>query len=265
MYSVPQTIFKYLRYYLTASNGKGHGIHSPFVFDFVLKVLNDKTTYPAYAKVEALRTKLLNDPAILEVEDLGAGSSVSQSKQRSVQSIAKNAAKPAKLGQLLFRMVHHYQPANLIELGTSLGITSSYLALGNPAGKIWTLEGAGSVAQKARENFEAIQLSNISLIPGNFDNTLPLLLRDCSSVDFAFIDGNHRLVPTIRYFEQLLGKLHNESILVFDDIHWSREMEDAWETIRQHPAVRCTIDLFFIGIVVFRQEFREKQHFTIRH
>lgn len=105
MYSVPQTIFKYLRYYLTATNGKGHGIHSPFIFDFISKVLNDKTTYPAYAKVEAIRTKLLNDPAILEVEDLGAGSSVSQSKQRSVQSIAKNAAKPPKLGQLLFRMV----------------------------------------------------------------------------------------------------------------------------------------------------------------
>ncbi|HRG83022.1 MAG TPA: class I SAM-dependent methyltransferase [Chitinophagaceae bacterium] len=265
MYSVPQTIFKYLRYYLTASNGKGHGIHSPFVFDFVLKVLNDKTIYPAYRKVETLRTALLNDAAILEVEDLGAGSSAGHSKKRSVQSIAKNAAKPAKLGQLLFRMVQHYQPGALIELGTSLGITSSYLALGNPLGKLITLEGAGSVAQKARDNFDGLKLDNISLVPGNFDDTLPELLRNTREIDFAFIDGNHRLAPTIRYFEQLIEKVHNESILVFDDIHWSREMETAWEAIRQHPSVRCTIDLFFIGIVVFRQEFREKQHFTIRH
>ncbi|HNR16193.1 MAG TPA: SAM-dependent methyltransferase, partial [Chitinophagaceae bacterium] len=83
-------------------------------------------------------------------------------------------------------------------------------------------------------------------------------------IDFAFIDGNHRQEPTERYFNQLLPKMHHESILVFDDIHWSSEMEQVWKTIKDHPSVRCTVDLFFIGVVFFRDEFREKQHFSIR-
>jgi hypothetical protein len=131
MYSKPKLALKYFQYYLTASNGKGHGTHSPFVFHFITQLLNDKRLYPEYEKVEALRNRLKQDPTILYIEDFGAGSTVSRNNQRSIASIAKYAAKSKKLGQLLFRMVKHYQPTTILELGTSLGITSSYLALAN--------------------------------------------------------------------------------------------------------------------------------------
>jgi predicted O-methyltransferase YrrM len=207
---------------------------------------------------------MLKNETLLEIEDMGAGSAVAKTKQRSVASLAKHAAKPAKFGQLLYRMVKMYQPSNIIELGTSLGITTSYLSLANPDTKIITMEGAGTVAAVAKDNFAAAGLNNISLIEGNFDHTLPTVITDLSSVDFCFVDGNHRLEPTVRYFQQLLPKINNDSIIIFDDIHWSAEMEQAWETIKQHEAVRCSIDLFFIGIVFFRQEFKEKRHFEIR-
>jgi len=265
MYSKPQLLLKYLHYYFTASNGNGHGMHSPFVFEFITKILNDKTVYPAYEKVEALRNQLLNDNRILEIEDFGAGSVIDKKNRRSISSIAKNAAKPKKFGQLLYRIVKHYQPATILELGTSLGITTSYLSLANPGARLITMEGSTELVEAGKQNFKAIELKNIELIEGNFDHTLTSVVRGLSTVDFSFIDGNHRQEPTERYFNELLTKTNNDSVLVFDDIHWSSEMEAAWETIKNDSAVTCSIDLFFIGIVFLRKEFKEKQHFTIRY
>ena len=239
-------------------------MHSPFVFEFITRVLNDKEEYPAYSQVENLRQQLLKDRTLLTVQDFGAGSSVDKTNQRCIASIAKNAAKPPKFGQLLYRMVKQYQPATILELGTSLGISTSYLSLANPGANIVTMEGASSIAEKASQNFNTLNLQNISIREGNFDQTLSVVISQLSSLDLAFIDGNHRREPTESYFGQLLPLMHNDSILIFDDIHWSRGMEQAWESIQQHPSVRSTIDLFFIGIGLFRQEFKEKQHFTIR-
>ncbi|HEX6847707.1 MAG TPA: class I SAM-dependent methyltransferase [Chitinophagaceae bacterium] len=264
MFSKAQLLLKYFQYYFTASNGKGHGMHSPFVFDFITKVMNDKTNYPEYKKVEAQRHRLLNDKAILEVEDFGAGSASDKKNKRRISSIAKNAAKPKKFGQMLFRMIKHYQPETIVELGTSLGITTSYLSLARPVARLISMEGAKEIAEVAKRNFETLEIRNTELIEGNFNDTLSAVVRGLSTIDFAFIDGNHRKDPTERYFRQLLSKVNNNSIFVFDDIHWSKEMEAAWEMIKKHDAVRCTIDLFFLGIVLFRQEFKEKQHFIIR-
>ena len=264
MYSKAQLLLKYLQYYFTASNGKGHGMHSPFVFEFITKVLNDKTNYPEYEKVEALRARLLNDHTVIEVEDFGAGSAIDKKRKRSISSISKNAAKPKKFGQLLFRMVKYYQPPTILELGTSLGITASYLSQAKPDAKVITMEGSKEIAEVAKRNFRNLEIKNGEIIEGNFDKTLSSVVRGLSTVDFAFVDGNHRQEPTERYFQQLLAKTNNNSILVFDDIHWSSEMEAAWETIKNNAAVTCSIDLFFIGIVFFRKEFKEKQDFAIR-
>lgn len=264
MYSPFQLALKYFQYYLNASNGKGHGVHSPFVFEFIAKVMNDKRHFYAYDKIEDLRSDLLLDKRMLIIEDFGAGSTVSKSNERKVKDIARSAVKQKKLGQLLFRMVDFYHLNTIVELGTSLGITTSYLASGNALGKAYTFEGANEIANIARENFLDLELNNIKLIEGNFDETLPLQLEQINSIDLAFVDGNHRKQPTIRYFEQLLEKANKNSIFIFDDIHWSNEMEEAWKYIQQHSSVTLTIDLFFIGIVFFRNEQKVQQHFSIR-
>jgi predicted O-methyltransferase YrrM len=264
MYSSIQLAIKYLSYYFSASNGKGHGTHSPFVFDFIIHVLNDKTVYSEYARVEAQRRKMLSDKRMLAITDFGAGSSQGSNDQRSIGSIAASAVKPKKYGQVLYRMVKKYRPSTILELGTSLGITSSYLALGNPQAKMITMEGSGEIVPVAKNNFRELGLERIELIQGDFQQTLPGVLSRFSSFDFVFVDGNHRKEPTLNYFSQLLLKTSQETILVFDDIHWSREMEEAWGIIKSHPSVKCAIDLFFIGIIFFREEFKEKQDFTIR-
>ncbi len=264
MYSKLQLATKYIQYWLGASNGKGHGIHSPFVFDFVTRVMNDRRIFYCYESIESLRKQLQQNTTVLTIEDFGAGSRVSPTQQRTIASIAASALKPKKYSQLLFRMVNHYQPFNILELGTSLGITTAYLSCGKSDAHVITMEGSEAIAGVAQQNFQRLQLQNVELITGNFDDQLPGNLQRLSSVDFAFVDGNHRKAPTLAYFEQLLAKTHEHSVLIFDDVHWSREMEEAWEEIKAHPAVTLSIDLFFFGIIFFRAENKAKQHFTIR-
>ncbi|KIC89450.1 SAM-dependent methyltransferase [Flavihumibacter sp. ZG627] len=255
---------RYIRYLIRAGNGKGHGIHSPFVFSFIRDVLNDNRKYNCYGRIELIRSRLLNDQRQLVVEDLGAGAGRGGGRERSIVSIAKNAAKPPRLAKLLFRVVNYFQPSLMIELGTSLGITTAYLASGNINGKLYTLEGAPAIAAAAKQNLDEAGVSNVEQISGNFDDTLAPLLNRIGTVDFAYIDGNHRYEPTMRYFRQLLASSNYNSIIVLDDIHWSKEMETAWNDIRNHAGVSCTIDLFFLGFVFFRPEFKSKQHFIIR-
>ena len=264
VYSPLQAAAKYFKYYIHAANSKGHGTHSPFVFEFITKVINDFTKYEDYEKVETLRKQLLQDKTELTVEDFGAGSAKTASNIRSIASIAKNAAKPKKFGQLMYRMVKYYGFEKIVELGSSLGITTSYLALASPSAKVITMEGSGSIADEAAKNFGKLDIKNIEIVRGNFDETLPLVLENNATIDFAFVDGNHLQDPTERYFQQLLPHIHNESIIVFDDIHWSEGMEQAWKNIVAHDAVTAYIDLFYIGIVSFRKEFREKQEFAVR-
>ncbi len=255
---------KYLHYFLTAQNGRGHGIHSPFVFDFVTLVLNDKGEYYCYEVLEAAREGIRRNHAEIEVVDLGAGSRKGTASLRKISDIAKHSLKPTPYSRLLFRMANYFKSRNILELGTSLGITTSYLAQADYAAQVITLEGVPDIAAQAKKQFSTLGLQNIELIEGNFDDTLQQALNRLPGIDFAYLDGNHRLEPTLRYFNQMFDKLHANSVVVLDDIHWSAEMEQAWDAVKNDERVTLTIDLFFIGIVFFKPDFKVKQHFTIR-
>ncbi|MEJ7611136.1 MAG: class I SAM-dependent methyltransferase [Ferruginibacter sp.] len=263
MYSSLQLTIKYLKYYFSASNGKGHGIHSPFVFEFIKHVLNDTRHYAIYDSAEGMRKQLLKEEAYIEVEDFGAGSVLLKNRRRKIKDIAASSLKPKKYSRLLFRMVQYYKAAHVLELGTSLGITTAYLASADNEPEVTTMEGSENIAAIAQQNFAGLDLENIKIITGDFEQVLAPYLQT-ASVDLAFLDGNHRKQPTLQYFEQLLKRSHNDTIIVLDDIHWSREMEEAWEAVKGHSAVTLSIDLFFIGIVFLRKEFKVKQHFTVR-
>jgi len=264
MYSSAQLALKYINYWIHASNGKGHGVHSPFVFELITKVFNNRATDPSFKQIEAIRTALLSSGEILQVEDFGAGSATGLRKQRTVQQIAATSLKKPKYARLLYRLVEYFLPATVLELGTSLGTTTLYLAKAQGNRPVITLEGSVAIAEVARRNFDQLGLQNVQLIRGNFDETLVSVIQTQPQLDFVYIDGNHRKEPTLRYFDQLLSVSTTQSVFVFDDIHWSREMEEAWETIKAHPSVTLTIDLFFIGLVFFRPQQLQKEHFVIR-
>jgi len=240
-----------------------HGLHSPFVYRLVDKVIYDFTPKNVYTEIENIRKQLLIDTRIITITDLGAGSHVNNNRQKRISAIAHNALKPPKLAQLLYRLAADMQPRNMIELGTCLGITTLYLQNAAPGAKVYTLEGCPETAGIAQESFKKAALNNIQLTTGNFDNTLPGVIDGLNELDFVFVDGNHQKDATLKYFEWCLPKVHEGTMLIFDDIYWSKGMKEAWETIKAHPEVTITVDLFWIGLVFFKKG-RLKEDFLIK-
>ena len=256
-----KTALNYIHYRFTSKTP--HGIHSPFVYHLLTEVIRDKKAYPCYKQIELLRSSLLLDTREVSITDLGAGSKSSKSSVRMVKALVRQAAKPARYAQLLFRLVNHFKPAVILELGTSLGISTLYLAAGNNKAQVLTIEGCPQIAALAKSNFTQAHQTHISLINGNFDAVLPTVIKEQQQLDFVFIDGNHRKQSTLDYFEKCLTRKTNTSVFVIDDIHWSAEMQQAWQQIKAHQEVTVSLDLFFMGIVFFRRE-QTKEHFVIR-
>ena len=256
------TFFKdYLLHRLTAKSR--HGTHSPFVYKLADEVIYNKRQVEDYHIIEAQRKRLLADDALIQVTDLGAGSHLNKDRTKKVKQIAKNALKRPSLAQLIYRLAKFANPSLIIELGTCLGITTSYLAKAAPQAGVITIEGCPQTAEVAKRNFKDLGLQNIKLEVGNFDHILPGILDAQQKLDFVYVDGNHRKDATLNYFRWCLPKVHENTMLIFDDIYWSQGMKEAWAEIKAHPQVTVTVDLFWIGLVFFkkgqaRQDFKLK-------
>ena len=245
-------------------SGNQHAIHSPFLFELYTQVITPRNEKNEdYLAIENRRKLLLSSKKSIQILDLGAGSRINKSNIRSIRSIAKNAEKPAKFGKLFYRLIKRFNAQTIVELGTSLGITTLYLAKAAPSATILSFEGCPETAKIAHENLSNTQIKNVEIVVGNIDNTLSKSLQPLEKIDFAYFDANHKYEPTLRYFKTCLPYAHNDSLFVFDDIYWSDEMKKAWEEIKSHPQVTLTVDLFWIGLVFFRKE-QVKEHFKLR-
>jgi predicted O-methyltransferase YrrM len=238
-------------------------VHSPFVFDLVTKCFYDKKQYPEYSILKRYRKSLLENNNTIEVTDFGAGSKVFKSNTRAINQITKTAGITSKRAKLLFRITNYFQPSTILEIGTSLGLATSALALGNPKAKITTLEGCENTLAIAQKQFEEFDLANINSVATEFNSFLTNCQLNTEHCQLIYFDGNHSKQATLDYFNLLLPTITNETVWIFDDIHWSADMEEAWENIKKHPKVTVSIDTFQWGIVFFRIE-QEKEHFVIR-
>lgn len=247
--------------FLLASKNK-HGVHSPFVYDLVAKCFNSHTNPAKMRAFYKIQKSLYSNQNRITITDYGKGSSVFKSNERKVCDIAKIAGINKKKAALLLRIIDYFNPQNILEIGTSVGLGTSVLSIGNPEANIVTLEGCKNTADVAKEVFSKNHLNNIQLVVGNFKDTLSDVLKN-KQFDLIYFDGNHQKEPTLQYFHQCLNTIHNNSIFIFDDINWSPEMQMAWQEIKNHPKVTVTINTFFWGMVFFRKE-QKKQHFVIR-
>ncbi|MAT54150.1 MAG: SAM-dependent methyltransferase [Saprospirales bacterium] len=256
-----KSLIRFLRYYFRAHTW--YRVHSPFVYDFAEAVLEDDRWYYAFSTVETRREHLLRNRTKLELTDYGAGPRLRRKKKTTVAALARNSACRPEVGRWLFRMVNHFKPATVLELGTSLGISTAYQAAAAPNAKFISIEGDPASANVAKESLRLLGISSVEIRQGRFEDELLPALKKLEKLDYLFVDGNHRKTPTLDYFQQCLPFAHEGSVFVFDDIHWSAEMEEAWAQIKAHPKVSLSIDLFFIGVVFFRKEKLEKEHFTL--
>ncbi|WP_264524998.1 O-methyltransferase [Flavobacterium sp. N502536] len=254
-------IKSYLKFLWNSKNE--HGVHSPFVFHLLTKCFYDKKPKPEYLILKNYRKSLLENKNFIEVTDFGAGSKVFKSNRRQISKIASTAGISPKRAELLFRVTQYFKPNNILEIGTSLGLATSALALGDTNVKVTTLEGCPETAKQAQLQLQKFDCNEVENVIGEFESFLvPENLRS-KTYDLIYFDGNHSKKATLAYFELLLSTIHNDTVWIFDDIHWSQEMEEAWEIIKNHPKVTVTIDTFQWGFVFFRYE-QEKEHFVIR-
>lgn len=257
-----QIILRFLKFYIQATTI--YKIHSPFVFDLVENTLEDKRHFYAFSMIEPIRQMHLQNQHTIEVKDFGAGSLVQKSNIRKVRSIAKTAVSSRYRSNLLFRIINHFKPSKMLEMGTSLGISALYQSTASLNGSLVTLEGSHSIAQLAQATFKAYETPlNIELKIGEFNDTLLPALKNLKQVDTVFFDGNHQEEPTLAYFETCLKYAHEDSVFIFDDIYWSDGMQAAWEKIKTHPKVELSVDFFYLGMVFFRSNNKSKQHVKV--
>ena len=255
--------YKGLKYFLFSRHKYGHGIHSPFVYTFIREVLRDKNQYAEYNIIERHRKTLLSNNTKIHIQDFGAGSYSQKSEYRSISSIAKTGISTKKYAQLLYRIVRYTQSKHILELGSSLGISGAYLSLSHPHTQLYSLEGSPELSRIAKNTFTACGAHNAEVICGNFNKTLLPCLKNIKQVDLVYIDGNHTKQATLEYFEQIIPYCNEDSILIFDDIYWSKGMNDAWNIIKRNKHTSISIDIYKFGIIFFRKGIL-KQDFTIR-
>jgi predicted O-methyltransferase YrrM len=237
---------------LLSHHRKGHGIHSPFVYDLVSRVFRRKVDPDIINKVERIRKKMLSDRRRIVVKDLGAGYK-SKTDFVKVSTIARKSPVPKKYGKFLMKLAEEFGKPEILELGTSLGISTLYMASSCPDSVIYTIEGSKEIAVIARQNFNDSKLTNISVIDGSFDEILPDFINEGHKPGLIFIDGNHRKVPLKKYFNLLASISDNNSLIIIDDINYSKEMEEAWKEIKLHEKVTLSIDIYRMGILFFRK------------
>lgn len=250
----------YFPYLLTAKGAQG--IHSPFVFELYNKVIKGPDNYYEFSAIEQLRKRLLHSTEVVHVVDFGAGNN--QNPQRKVSDIIRHSAISPKKGRFLFRLVNFLQPKNIVELGTSLGISTLYQYKACPEVETITMEGSPELSELAGTNFRILKADSIKRVVGDFAQTLPGVIKSLHSVDYVFFDGNHRKEATLEYFKQFLPLASEKCVFVFDDIRWSKGMQEAWQEIIKEPKATVTIDLFSFGLVFFIPT-QEKQHFVLRY
>ena len=290
----------YLRHCLTARHTGGHGIHSPYLFEWVRMVLSDENSYYAWGEIEKVRAKMLADEREVAFVDYGAGRPYPTSPTkgrgrdyRRICDIAKGSLAKKKYAQMLARLVNWLggplltSPSRggvgdrrlamgdgrlaigdwqlaigngliIVELGTSLGVTTAYMAAMDKRNKVITYEGCPAVAEIAKENWEALGLENIDCRVGEI--TADILDRDLERVDVAFIDANHTYAGTRAYFNVLAEKVHRKSVMIVDDIHYNKEMEQAWREICADERVTSTMDLYQMGLVFFDKDYWKRDY-----
>ena len=257
-------IISYISYLFKAKTK--YTIHSPFVYELLTKVLQDHTEYDDFTELKEITKRQSKREDLIETVDFGAISGDYGYKTTMVEKgkIVKQRTSGITQLKLLYRLSKFLKPDVILEFGTAAGISAAYMSKGYPAAKLVTLEGCASLADFAESTFHKLHIQHIEVISGNFDNTIDETLNRIGKVDMVFFDGNHRKEPTLRYFEACMKNADENSLFIFDDIHWSSGMEEAWEAIKAYPEVSITIDLFWLGLVFFKKGVA-KQDFIIRY
>lgn len=257
-----QLALRFAKYYLMAGNR--HSLQAPFAFSLNEAVFRKDRKDAGQKAIEDVRALLLKDQRSINVLDFGAGFGGKVYRKRTVAYITRNSAKPPRYARMLHRLVKHLRPGLMLELGTSAGISALYQSLGNPEGKLISIEGCPETAKIALNTFKQFPSLHIELLQGAFEDCLPSLLERIDRIDYLFIDGHHRLEPTLKYINWCYPKLSATAVIVVDDINWSDEMREAWKQLKADPRFTLSMDVFMMGLLFVNKDL-SKEDFVLRY
>ena len=262
--SVKDIIFRFvstLSHRFCSVNTLGHGIHSPYLYYLVRFILYDDNSYYCYAPIERERARLMKATKLIDVVDYGTGSS----GKRTLSTIARTSLMPVQDAQIVFRLAHFIRPYTVVELGTSLGVTTTYLSCAVPSdANIYSFEGSKALIAEADKVLSKVgNRARVQFVAGNIDDTLSDILASIEQVDLAIIDANHTQEAAVRYFDLIAAKCTGKSVVLMDDIRYSLPMYEAWKLICADSRVTSSFDLGDMGILFFDKQFLNK-HYKLR-
>lgn len=252
-------LISYIKYYTAAKTI--HSAHSPFLYDFLLNTIENRRRYYAFNDFDHLRRLMALNKEKIGLTDYGAGSHTLTEEKRRISDILQTSVSGENQCRVLFNIARFMQAKHILELGSSLGISTLYLSQGHPTAKVYTIEGDPEIHHIARANYDLFHPEIVSMC-GKFDAILPELLPRIPPIDLVFIDGNHRYDATLNYHTMIKKWVSSRAVLVYDDIYWSTEMTRAWQELIQDDHFQISIDCFHYGILIKHPE-ASKEHFTI--
>lgn len=245
-------------FYLSSRTWKA--IHSPYLFRFFQFVFDNERKYYIFDAIERLRENLLFDDTIITFQDHGGRGKTAIEQSKRVRQAARTSLSGSGHCAVRFRIALMISAKNMLELGTSFGISTAYLASTGKNVYVDTIDASESHIRYARGIARALKMENITFHCGEFEKVLPSLLVEGRKFDYVILDGNHRKAPTLKYFELILPALSDNAVILVDDIRWSDEMLEAWRHLKGHARVGATVDLYRYGLLFMRNAFKEPLH-----
>ncbi len=240
-------------------SGNEHGLHSPFVFKLYTEAISKDFKSPIFDKLEKKRNEFLLNHEQIQIQDFGAGSAYLKSNNRKISDIARKGISGANKCRLLYRIVDHLKPSSALEMGTSLGISTSYIYSALSDADLVSIEADKELYKIAKAHLP----KEIRLINKTFSEAFLELFEENFQPDLVFIDGDHKGENLKTYINQILENRSKDCVFIIDDIYWSRDMAKAWNSLTEDPGFGISIDLFHFGLLFTRQK-QAKQHFVLR-
>lgn len=261
MKKVTFRILEFIRFFF---NSKSHfSVHSPFLFDFIEIFSKKADSQKELAFIFSYKKKIVSNCESIEIHDFGTGKRSNNTYITSIKKQAKRSLKNDSDIIILYNIVNKIKPKNILELGTSFGVSTLTMSIANPNCSIKTFEGCPNISKKAEALFKEAKVSNIQIVVGNINTTLYDAKQVSEPFDLVFIDANHTYVDTLKYFFHIKTLLNKNSLIIFDDIHWSKEMNKAWKSIIEDTDITLSVETWNFGFVFFNNDL-SKQHFILR-
>ena len=245
---------KYMEHLYYRKHKYGRSIHAPYLFSLVNGVVFNGLKSDTPPGIIAAHRSLFREHTMINTGGFGAGSSVKRSPKRKVSSMVRKSSISFRYAKLLYRISKWYNPEMILELGTGVGVSTSYLASGQPGIPVHSIEGSKEKVAFALRFMKSNSLDNVTISCGELDQELNKMLPNLPDRLLVFMDANHRYEPTIRNMRSLLSAVKEDALILMDDIYWSPDMNRAWKEVISWPKVRVSIDLFQMGILLLGKD-----------